>query len=69
MPFNKILETIILLSLFIATLGTAYIFVVTIIFKDHNTYAGFYNSWQFPMLMAIFIDATYYNDLNRILKG
>ena len=65
MHFNKGLETIILLALFIATLGTAYVFVVTIIFKDPS-YAGFYNSWQFPMLMAIFIDAAYYKHLSRI---
>jgi hypothetical protein len=65
MRFNKLLETIILLCLFIATLGTAYIFVVTIILND-GTYAGFYSSWQFPMLFAIFIDATFYKHINRL---
>lgn len=65
MRFNKILETIILLCLFIATLGTAYIFVVTIILND-TTYAGFYSSWQFPMLLAIFIDSAFYKHLSRL---
>lgn len=65
MRFNKLLETIIILCLFIATVGTAYIFVVTIIFNE-PTYAGFYSSWQFPMLLAIFIDAAFYKHLNRL---
>jgi hypothetical protein len=58
MPFNKFLEYLILLCLFIATLGTGYIFIVSIIFRD-RTYAGFYSSWQFPMLFAIFIDSAF----------
>jgi hypothetical protein len=65
MSYNKLLEKIILLCLFIATLGTGYIFVVTIIFKD-LTYAGFFNSWQFPMLVAIFIDTAYYKHLRNL---
>lgn len=65
MRFNKLIETIIILCLFIATLGTGYIFIVTIILKD-TTYAGFYSSWQFPMLMAIFIDSAFYKHLNRL---
>lgn len=65
MRYNILLEQIILLCLFIATIGTGYIFAVTIIFKS-NTYAGFYNSWQFPMLLAIFIDTAFYKHLNRL---
>jgi len=65
MPFNKFLEYLILVCLFIATLGTGYIFIVSIIFRD-NTYAGFYSSWQFPMLFAIFIDSAFYKHLNRL---
>ena len=65
MTFNKLLEKIIMLSLFIATIGTGYIFIVTIIFHD-TTYAGFYSSWQFPMLMAIFIDAAFYKHVSRL---
>lgn len=65
MPFHKLLEIIILLSLFIATLGTGYIFMVTIIFKE-TSFAGFYTSWQFPMLFAIFIDAAFYKHINKL---
>jgi len=65
MRFNKLLEKIIILCLFIATVGTAYIFMVTIIFNQ-STYAGFYSSWQFPMLMALFIDASFYKHLSRL---
>ncbi len=65
MPFNKFLEYLIILCLFIATLGTGYIFIVSIIFRD-TTYAGFYSSWQFPMLFAIFIDSAFYKHLNTL---
>jgi len=65
MRFNKLLETIIVLCLFIATLGTAYIFVVTLFFND-ATYSGFFTSWQFPMLLAIFIDSAFYKHINKL---
>ena len=65
MRFNKILENLILLSLFIATLGTGYKFIVTIILKN-TTYGSFYTSWQFPMLLAIFIDSAFYKHLSRL---
>jgi len=62
MPFNKLLQNIIIIALFIATIGSAYIFVATIFFKDRS-YAGFYSTWQFPMLLAIITDATYYKHI------
>lgn len=65
MRFNKLLERIIILCLFIATVGTAYVFVVTIIFGD-TTYSGFYSSWQMPMLLALFVDAAYYKHISRL---
>jgi hypothetical protein len=65
MPFNKLLETIIVLCLFISTVGTAYIFVVTLFFND-STYSGFFTSWQFPMLLAIFIDSAFYKHINKL---
>ena len=65
MRLTKILEYIIVLSLFIATLGTAIVFIDTVILQD-STFAGFYSSWQFPMLLALFIDAAYYKHLNRL---
>ena len=65
MRSRSLLESIILLCLLIATIGTGYIFIITIIFKD-TTYAGFYNSWQFPMLVAIFIDSAFYKHISKI---
>ena len=65
MRFRTFLVRLILLSLLAAVIGTGYIFVATIIFKD-TSYAGFYNSWQFPMLLAIFIDAAYYKHISRM---
>ena len=62
MQFRNFLEPLILLCLFIATLGTGYIFILSILFKNDN-YSGFYNRWQFPMLLAIFIDAAFYNNI------
>jgi hypothetical protein len=65
MRFRTFLVRLILLALLAAVIGTGYIFVATIIFKD-TSYAGFYNSWQFPMLLAIFIDAAYYKHISMI---
>lgn len=65
MRFNKLIEYTLLLCLFIATIVSGYIFVVSIIFKQ-TTYAGLYNSWQFPMLLAIFIDSAFHKHLYRL---
>ncbi len=65
MRFNRFLEHLIVLCLFIATAGATHVFIVTIIFND-PTYSGFYSSWQLPMLFALFIDAAYYKHINRI---
>ena len=65
MRFHKILEKLIVLCLFIATVGTTYVFIATIIFGD-TSYSGFYSSWQMPMLFALFIDAAYYKHINRV---
>ena len=59
------LEQAILFSLLIAVIGTGYIFIATIIFKE-KTFAGIFNAWQFPMLLAIIIDMAYYEHLNQI---
>ena len=65
MRFRNFLVRLILLALLVAVIGTGYIFVASIVFKD-TTYSGFYNSWQFPMLLAIFIDAAYYKHISRM---
>ena len=58
------LKQLILICLLIATLGNGYIFILSIVFKD-ETYLGFFNSWQFPMLLAIYIDAAYHQMLYK----
>lgn len=65
MSQNKLLEQLMLIALLVATILSGYVFVVTIIFKQ-TTYAGFFSSWQFPMLIAIFIDAAFYKHINRL---
>jgi hypothetical protein len=59
----KELENLILICLLVATIGSGYILIKTIVFKDKR-YKGFFNSWQFPMLLAIYIDAAYYEHLS-----
>jgi len=54
-----------MLSLFVATIGAAYVFIITIIFKQ-TTFSGFYNTWQFPMLLAMFIDSAFYEHISRL---
>lgn len=66
MNFNKLVELLVLFGLFLAVLGSGYIFIVSIIFKE-KTFAGFFNTWQFPMLLAIFIDSAYYKHVNRLI--
>jgi len=61
----KIIEPIMLFVLLIATLLSGYIFIVTIIFQQ-TTYAGIFSSWQFPMLVAIFIDAAFYKHISKL---
>lgn len=65
MPFYKLVELIVIVSLFISTIATGYIFFETIILRK-STYAGFYSSWQFPMLLAIFIDSVSYKHISKL---
>jgi hypothetical protein len=62
---NKLIEKIVLLALFIALLGSGYIFIVTIFLRE-TTFAGFFNTWHFPMLLAIFIDISCYKHVNNL---
>jgi len=52
------IKDILLVSLFISMVLTGYVFVQSTVLKN-NEYKFFYNSWQFPMLLAIFIDLKY----------
>jgi hypothetical protein len=59
-----ILEYITLLTLLIATICSGYIFIETNVFKSKN-FTGFYNNWQFPMLLAMYSDLAYYNHIPK----
>ena len=65
MKFTKIVEFTILIALLVAVIGTAYIFIVTIVFSE-SEFIGFFNTWHFPMLLAIFIDIAFYKHLNLL---
>ena len=50
------LERIFLFSLLIALLFSFYFFISNFILK-HKTHSKIFSTWQFPMLLAIFIDS------------
>jgi hypothetical protein len=66
MDYNKYLEYLIIISVFIATFASLYIFIETVVFKKRNN-IEFYNrcGWQLPMLIALLIDAVGYNYIRR----
>jgi len=57
---NNLLKTIFQIALLIALLISFYIFVRTLIMKD-GKHKNFFSTWQFPMLLAIYIDTIYYS--------
>lgn len=46
------------LSLLITLILSFYIFIRSLFYKDHSK-RRLFDAWQFPMLLALFIDATY----------
>ena len=63
--FTKFVTQAVLLGLFVAVIGSAYIFIVTIIFHE-TAFAGIFNTWHFPMILAIFIDIAFYKHLSTL---
>jgi hypothetical protein len=58
---NKvILEYILLLSLLCALISSGYIFIATNLFKSKQ-FLGVYSNWQFPMILSIYLEASYLN--------
>jgi len=57
--FDFLLQKVVLIALFVATIGSAYILISTVVLKD-DTHKGFFNTWQCPMLFAMFMDVVYY---------
>ena len=46
------------LSLLVTLILSVYIFIMVILFND-NTHNDIFNTWQMPMLFAIFLDIWY----------
>lgn len=57
MKYN-LLQIILQISLLIALLISFYIFVRILVMKD-SKYNNCFSTWQFPMLLAIYIDTIY----------
>jgi hypothetical protein len=62
---NVLVEKLVLIGLLVSVIGSGYIFVVSI-FLQQTSFAGFFNTWHFPMLLAIFIDIAFYKHINRM---
>jgi len=52
--FNEIFQLLLLLTL----LFSFYIFIRAVLFNDSSK-KRLFNTWQFPMLLALYIDQTY----------
>jgi len=52
------LERIFIFALLIALLISFYFFISNMVLKDKQ-HSKIFNTWQFPMLFAVFIDAIY----------
>ena len=57
---KNILHKILVFSLFIALICSFIIFFKTVIL-NHSHHREIFNTWQFPMLLAVFLDAVYNN--------
>lgn len=55
-------ETILKISLFVALLCSFYIFFSHLVLKN-SKYNSIFSTWQFPMILAIFLDLTISNNI------
>ena len=55
-----LLHAIFLVLLCVCLVISFYIMMVTL-FSKNNTHNRIFSAWQFPMLLAIFIDTLYHN--------
>ena len=51
-------QQIFILSLFIALLLSFYFFIDILVFKNKD-HSPLFSTWQFPMVLAIFVDTIY----------
>jgi hypothetical protein len=56
MNYDYYIEFAFKLSLFIALFLSFYIFIVNM-YSKKNKYSHIFSTWQFPMLLALFLDA------------
>ncbi len=61
--FHEFVKHMTLFGLLIAVIGSGYILISKLIMGD-KYFDGFYNNWQFPMLLAIFIDSSFYKHVS-----
>ena len=55
---DTITQNVFIFCLFVAMLLSFYFFVDILVFK-HKDYSQIFSTWQFPMLLAIFVDTIY----------
>ena len=53
-----ILQNIFIICLFIVLLISFYFFIDTLVFKNKDS-SKIFSAWQFPMLLAIYVDTVY----------
>jgi len=55
---NTFLQNLLIFCLFIALLVSFYFFIDVVVFKKKD-HSKIFSTWQFPMLLAIFVDTIY----------
>jgi hypothetical protein len=56
---NNLVQNLFIFVLFISLLLSFYMFIDVIVFGN-KTHANIFSTWQFPMLLALFLDTIYY---------
>lgn len=56
--FHRYLGEIFKILLFIVMMMSFYIFVMKVVIKS-NDFKGIFSSWQFPMMLALFLDVAF----------
>ena len=56
----NIIQGLFIVLLFVCLIISFYIMVICL-FSKNNTHNRIFSAWQFPMLLAIFIDTLYHN--------
>ena len=54
---NKAIAQIFVVLLLVVLLLSFYMFIATIVYKS-TAFKGVFSTWQFPMLLALFLDAS-----------